>query len=119
MSLIEQKILGINLENLDREDPKQRMEISRRKAVWTILSFQKVFPLYKELQDAQTTTNVILTGTIYRFVAYRKGERSIPDDDFRKVRFKVEDKVTLFTDGVNILFKCRNTNWNAEDVNKL
>lgn len=113
------KALGVDLENLDRENDEQRMEISRRKAVWTILSFQKVSPSSKELQDAQTITNVILTGTIYRFVVYRKGERSIPDDDFRKVRFKVEDKVTFFTDGVNILSKLRDTKWDAKDVNKL
>ncbi|WP_223827855.1 hypothetical protein [Bacillus atrophaeus] len=112
------KALGVNLEDLERENSEQRREITRRKAKWTVLSFKKVSSSDEELQEAQLISGVVLSGSVYRFVVYRKGEKSIPSD-FRKVRFKIKDKVILFTNGVNILLKRGEKKWECKDVNKL
>ncbi|YBV93570.1 hypothetical protein M1D53_29005 (plasmid) [Bacillus sp. PK9-021] len=88
-----------------------------QKAEWKVLSFQVIKTSNDELDRAQSKTGTILSGTVYRFEVYKPGARINPDD-FQKVRFKIQKRVTLFVDGVNIL-KCEEGKWKSKNVKKL
>lgn len=86
------------------------------KAQWSVLSFREASRTEEELQTAQSTTGIRLTGQIYRFEVYRHGSVSTPADDFRKRRVEVLERVTLFVNGLRVLLQRGDGSWQVERV---
>jgi hypothetical protein len=76
-----------------------------QRAAWSVLSFNRVSPTDPQLQEAQTQTNTMLQGTVYRFEVYRHGNQSRVPTDHRKRRVEIRELVTLFIDPVRVLLK--------------
>lgn len=91
-------------------------EIVAEKAKWSVLSFREVPANDEELQIAQSETDMRLNGTVYQFEMYRHGEISIPANDFRKRRVEVLERVTLFINGLRILLKRGDGDWEVRTV---
>lgn len=90
---------------------------------WGVLSFREVDLSDEELRTAQENTHSLnfaaatSRGTVYRFEMYLRGQTLSDENDFRKVHVEINEKVTLFVNGVQILIKREDSDWILQDVN--
>lgn len=90
---------------------------------WGVLSFREVNLSDEELRTAQENTHSLnfaaatSRGTVYRFEMYLRGQTLSDENDFRKVHVEINEKVTLFVNGVQILIKREDSDCILQDVN--
>jgi len=90
---------------------------------WGVLSFREVALSDEELQGAKESTHLLNFAaatprdTVYRFEMYLRGKTSPAGNDFRKVHVEINEKVTLFVNGVKILIKREDSDWIVQNVN--
>lgn len=83
------------------------------KAKWNVLSFRKVAVNDAELKEAQTKTNTVLQGDVYRFQVYQPGERR---SEGKKVLVDIKEMVTLFVGSLRILSKKDKGAWEVKNI---
>jgi hypothetical protein len=90
---------------------------------WIVLSFRRINPGTPELVTAQSEAQLSLPGRAYRFEVFSNPhtEPSVPGTQFRKRRFKIEGRVTLFVDAENwrVLSKEAGATWEGKEVANL
>lgn len=71
---------------------------------WIVLSFRRVTPGDPELITAENGAQMSLTGRAYRFEVYANPgkEATVPGNQFRRRRFKITKRTTLFADPENL-----------------
>ena len=75
--------------------------LGQEKESWLVLGFRLVPPGDPELLQAQQEALITLPEGVYRFDVIRNSTPAPVSDDFRKRRFRVQDRVILFVDPRN------------------
>jgi len=88
-------------------------QITTEKAKWSVLSFRKVSADDAELKEAQSSTNKMLHGDVYRFQVYRPGNKNYVA---QRVFVEIKEMVILFVDPIQILSKKGNGKWELKNI---
>jgi hypothetical protein len=93
-------------------------EITDRRTEWPVLSFRKVaIAELQELKEAQTQTDEILHGTIYRVEIYHPGNTSPHPNDHRKILVEIRHRSVSFVgSSATVLVKHDDAPWRAVET---
>lgn len=87
------------------------------RASWAVLSFKQVSLAEKDVQDAQEKTITTLNVPVYRFLAYRHGDKRKDPANPYKIRVAItQEVVTILVDPERIFFRHGSGTWQKMDV---
>ena len=95
--------------------------IGKAKALWGVLSFQKI----TSPDQIQSITGMTIQGSVYYFIIYRKGkkykksEKTRNQQDFKKVLVETQEKVSILVNEEYVWFKHENSEWEQKNINEL
>jgi hypothetical protein len=86
---------------------------NRRRREWPVLSFRKVATAeLQELKEAQTQTDQILHGIIYRVEIYQPGNKLPHPNDHRKILVEIQHRIVSFVgSSATVLVKHDDAPW--------